>query len=300
MRDDDDRHLGQYIPLHYHYQMLLDRARVDGFAQALDACVPEGSRVLELGGGTGVLSFLAARRAAKVWCVERNGELVHAAERLLARNGADSRVEVVHADACEYLPPEPVDVVVCEMLHVALLREKQIEVLASFKDRYARRFGTLPRFVPEATILAVQPVYCDFTFGGYDAPVPVFLDPLGPQDRITELAAPLVYATLEYHEALPTRFDWRGTTAASAAGALNALRFVTKNLLAILPEEGRAVAWHNQYLVLPVPDAKHIAPGDDVHIALAYEAGGSIASLADHIEVFVTAGEEISAPPPSP
>jgi predicted RNA methylase len=305
MSDSEDRQLGQYIPLHYHYQMLLDRARVDGFAEALDACVPEGGRVLEFGGGTGVLSFLAARRAAKVWCVERNGELVQAAKRLLARNGVAARIEVVHADAREYLPPEPVDVVVCEMLHVALLREKQIEVLASFKDRYARRFGTLPRFVPEATILAVQPVYCDFAFSGYDAPVPLFVDPLGPQDRITELAAPLVYATIDYQQALPSRFAWQGTAAVSTAGGLNALRFVTKNLLAILTDEGRAVAWHNQYLVLPTPETVPIVPGDAAHVAFAYEPGGSIASLADHIEVSVTAGAapEIAAtqasPPPS-
>lgn len=288
MTDVDDRDLGQYIPLHYHYQMLLDRVRVDGFAQALDACVPEGGRVLELGGGTGVLSFLAARRAGRVWCVERNGELVRAAERLLTRNGVGARVEVVHADAREYLPPEPVDVVVCEMLHVALVREKQLEVIASFKERYARRFGALPRFVPEVTILAVQPVQCDFDFGGYDAPVPIFVDPLGAQDRITELAAPLVYSTIEYDQALPPRFDWRGMAAATTPGTFNALRFVTKNLLAILPDEGRAVSWHNQYLILPTPEAIPVVAGDAVHVALAYEPGGSIASLAGQLGASVT------------
>ena len=290
MADVADRDLGQYIPLHYHYQMLLDRVRVDGFAQALDACVPEGGRVLELGGGTGVLSFLAARRAAKVWCVERNGELARAAGQLLARNNVASRVEVVHADAREYLPLEPVDVVVCEMLHVALVREKQLEVIASFKERYARRFGTLPRFVPEATILAVQPVQCDFDFGGYDAPVPIFVDPLGPQDRITELAAPLVYSTIEYDRTLPRRFDWRGTAAVTTAGAFNALRFVTKNLLAVLPDQGRGVSWHNQYLILPTPEVIPVAVGDAAHVALAYEPGGSIASLANQLTTAVTRG----------
>jgi predicted RNA methylase len=174
------------------------------------------------------------------------------------------------------------------MLHIALLREKQIEVLASFKQRYARRFGSLPRFVPEATILAVQPVHCDFDFGGYDAPVPFFSDPLGPQDRITEIGAPLVYATIVYDQTLPPRFDWRGAAAVSTAGTLNALRFVTKNLLAILTDEGRGVAWHNQNLVLPTPDATPVVPGDTAHVAVVYEPGGSIRSLADNIAVSVT------------
>ena len=45
-----DAQLGQYIPLHYHYQMLLDEARMRGFAQAIAYNVLEGARVLELDG----------------------------------------------------------------------------------------------------------------------------------------------------------------------------------------------------------------------------------------------------------
>ncbi len=141
----DELELGQFIPLHYHFNMLADAARTGAFEEAIDLAVPEGGRVVELGGGTGVLSFFAARKAARVWCVERNPELADVARKLLRENGADA-VEVVQADATAWLPPDPVDVVVCEMLHVGLLREKQIQVLSAF----ARGLPRPPRLAAAA------------------------------------------------------------------------------------------------------------------------------------------------------
>ncbi|MFN9977392.1 MAG: methyltransferase domain-containing protein, partial [Phycisphaerae bacterium] len=121
--------------------MLRDQSRMLPFQEAIDLVVPEGGTVLELGGGTGVLSWFAARKARKVWCVERNPALVNAARSFLSKNEFGDRVQVVHADAMAFLPPEPVDVVICEMLHVGLLREKQLQVIRDFKDRYLRAFG---------------------------------------------------------------------------------------------------------------------------------------------------------------
>ena len=68
----DQLELGQFIPPQYHYNMLNDTVRMQGFKNALELVVRPGARVLELGGGTGVLSFFAAKNAAHVWCVERN------------------------------------------------------------------------------------------------------------------------------------------------------------------------------------------------------------------------------------
>lgn len=181
LKDDRELQLGQYIPLHYHFQMLQDEARMLSFKEAIRLAVPSNGKVLELGGGTGVLSFFAAERASKVWCVERQPALAGKAKELLALNSFQAEVEVVKADAASYLPPEPVDVVICEMLHSALLREKQTQVIASFKERYKARFGKkLPRFVPEATVLGAELISQDFNFFGYYAPLPNFQYPGNP------------------------------------------------------------------------------------------------------------------------
>ena len=287
--------LGQCIPVHYHYNMLRDRARVDSFREAIGCVTARGAKVLEMGGGTGILSFFAAQRAAKVWCVEFNPALAKVARRFLAENGVGDRVEVVEADAGKYVPPEPVDVVICEMLHSGLLREKQVEVIQSFKEHYTQRFpGELPVFLPEATLLAVQPVEQSFSFAGYHAPVPLFQMPGEEHQDTSALGEPAIYRTVSYERPLPTHVAWQGEVIATQSGHLNALRFVTKNVLAILVGEQRAIEWSNQHLVQPLQEPMTVKRGDAIRIRFNYEAGGSLESLADSISCQSWSGISIS------
>lgn len=282
---EDDATLGQFIPIHYHYQMLDQEPRIAGFEQAIAATVRPGAKVVELGGGTGVLSFFAARAgASKVWCVERIPHVADAARRFLETNGVADRVEVVNADASSFLPPEPVDVVVCEMLHTAMVREKQLEVIAAFKARYRARFGgPLPRFVPEAAVMAVQPVTTAYDFHGYRAAVPMFVD-ANNAHRVSRMAAPALYAMFEYASDYDGTFEVDAVTVMERTGTVNSLRFVTKNLLAILPDEGRSIDWDMQDLVVPLAAPLAVQEGDVLRIRFRYAAGDSLLALASAIE----------------
>src|SRR3569833_718025 len=120
MSQTHEHELGQFIPLHYHHNMLNDTVRMRGFKAAIEHAVQPGMRVLELGGGTGVLSFFAAQKAQKVYCVEHNPELVRCARANLARNVNGHRVDVIKTNTNNKQPPEPKDVVICEMIHVAM------------------------------------------------------------------------------------------------------------------------------------------------------------------------------------
>ena len=95
----ESSYLGQFIPVHYHHNMLMDDNRMRNFKAAIEYAVRPGARVLELGGGTGVLSWFAAARAEKVWCVEFNPDMVQVARRTLASNANGHKVEVVHSNA---------------------------------------------------------------------------------------------------------------------------------------------------------------------------------------------------------
>jgi type I protein arginine methyltransferase len=282
---DDDSMLGQFIPIHYHYQMLDQEPRIGGFEKAIDAAVKPGMKVVELGGGTGVLSFFAARAgASKVWCVERVPHVAQAARRFLEKNGVSEIVEVVASDATEFLPPEPVDVVVCEMLHTAMIREKQLAVIASFKERYLAKFGgPLPRFVPEAAVLAVQPVHTTYDFHGFEAHVPMFID-ANNADRVSRMGAPALYATFEYAADYATTFEVDCVSVMEHEGTVNSLRFVTKNLLAILPDEQRSIDWDMLDLVVPLAQPLQVKFGDVVRIRFSYRAGDSLLALAEAIE----------------
>ena len=281
---DESAHLGQFIPLHYHHHMLGDDARTSAFKLALQLTVPQGGRVLEFGSGTGVLSYFAAQRASQVTAVEFNPALVHSSREFLAHNGVADIVSVVQADASQYLPDDPVDVVVCEMLHSALLREKQLAVIQAFKSRYGARFGALPRFVPEATLLGVQPLHQDYDYHGYNAAVPLFQDSASASPRSHEMAAPMCYATIDYQEAFPSAFEHTVRMTATHTGTINAVRFITQNLLAVLPQEGRSVDWNNQHLVLPLKLPVTVQAGTDVDIRFSYTAGHSIEALSASLQ----------------
>ena len=278
--------LGQFIPVQYHHNMLLDEERMQGFREAIEYVVKPGMKVLELGGGTGVLSLFAARTASKVWCIEHNPALVETAQQTFARNYCGDVVEVVEADAFDYLPPEPVDVVICEMLHVGLLREKQVEVIDSFKRRYLEKFGgPLPLFVPEACLQAVQPVQQNFVYEGCFITTPVFQNPVALATRTLALADPVVFQTFSYEDPLTMSCSWHGSIVATQSGTLNALRFVTKNILAICTDSHSTIDWHNAYLVIPLAEAQNVEAGDNIDIRFFYAVGAPLEALQPVVKV---------------
>ncbi len=278
--------LGQFIPLHYHHNMLNDSIRMKGFKEAIDWVVKPGAKVLELGGGTGVQSFFAAQKAHKVYCVERNPELVSAARSFLEQNANGSKVDVIQADALHYLPPEPVDVVICEMLHTGLLREKQMPVIDSFKKRYLEKFGgPLPVFVPEASIQAIQPIEQNFHFEGFYAPTILFQDPCAIQERSKSLADPEVFQLLAYDEPFSQTCQWDGEIIMADSGQLNALRLITKNILAINMMTRSTIDWHTQYIILPLPKPMPVSKGDFISIRFSYQGGAPLNALSDSLEI---------------
>lgn len=279
-REIESCYLGQFIPLQYHHNMLMDQRRMKSFKAAISAVVFPGAKVLELGGGTGVLSFFAAATAEKVWCVEFNPDMVHEARRLLARNRHGHKVEVIEADAFDYLPPEPVDVVICEMIHVGMLREKQVDVMASFKQRYLARFdGPLPLFVPDAVIMAVQPLQLDYDFEGYNAPIVQFRELTRDAGDTVEMAEPQVYSTLDFQTEVDPLISWSGRFTMAHSGTVTSLRFITKNVLAVLMDQQSTIDWLNNFMILPFNEPVDVAEGDVLHVSFSYRAGGSLPSL---------------------
>ena len=284
MPECEQQVLGQYIPLLYHYNMLQDEDRVGAFQTAIELVVKPNMHVVELGGGTGILSSFAARQGAIVSCVERNLELVSCARELVQANGLEKRIKIIHADAANYVPQHACDVVICEMLHVGLLREKQAEVITAFKQNYSRAYGSkLPIFIPEASILMAQPVEQTFDFYGYQAPVPMFQAPLLDQPRTTELSALSPYANIAYDKPIPSCFNVRQVLTTTRSGNVNAIRFVTQNVLAVDVDAQAAITWPNQCLVLPNESPFEILQGENVTMQFSYDPGGSIENLMKRV-----------------
>jgi predicted RNA methylase len=280
--------VGSIIPIQYHHNMLMDQARMEGFKQAIQLAVKSGMNVLELGAGSGVMSFFAAQQGAKVTCVELLPEVANSARDIIKANAMADRVEVICEDGFKYVPEKKVDVVICEMVHAAMLREKQIEMITYFKLNYLEKFGPpLPVFIPSAAIMAVQPVHQDYDFYGYRAAVPIFQQANLPQSRTKELGQPVTTHIMDYSKSLPDRMFWNDKVTISEAGDLNAIRFVTKNILAIDQEKQTTVDWFSQYLVMPLKKTLKVEPEQKLTVTFDYSPGAEITELQRSLAVLV-------------
>lgn len=280
--------LGQFIPIHYHFQMLDDSDRMEAFKTAIDKIVTPGCKIAELGCGTGILSYLAASKGAFVWAVEFNPELVAASRKFIYENNVSDKVKIYHGDATNWLPPEPVDIVICEMLHSALLREKQVKVIEKFRKAHWERFGTIPSFMPNASLLAVQPVNQRYDFYGNYAPVPYFQSAYHKANNCQELGNPEVYKIVDYDNAKEESYKSSVTLVVNQKCELNALRFITKSLLSMDYITGETVDWHNQHLILPLPSTYKLEAGQSINLNFTYRPGDSIDVLQNSLSIELT------------
>ena len=135
-----------------------------------------------------------------------------------------------------------------------------------------------PSLISEDT-QAVQPVEQNFVFEGYYVPTAFFQDPAVNQSRTLPLGEPVIYQQFRYEDPFSLVCEWSGDVRIAFAGKLNALRVITKNILAILLENRSTVEWWNQYLVVPLATALDVTPGQSLHVQLNYAAGGPLSTF---------------------
>ncbi len=109
--------------LDYHLSMLHDTDRMDSFRRAIDASVKPGDVVVDIGCGSGVLSFMACDAgASKVYAVE-GGPVIEVARELALDNGFADRIEFLRGWSTDVDIPEPADVLISETIGNAGLDE---------------------------------------------------------------------------------------------------------------------------------------------------------------------------------
>ena len=115
--------------------MLLDTARMDSYRRAINATVKPGDVVIDLGCGSGVLSFMACEAGAKrVYAIE-GGPVIDVAKELATDNGFDDRIEFVSGASLDVGLPELGDVLITETLGNAGLDEGIVAWIADARDR---------------------------------------------------------------------------------------------------------------------------------------------------------------------
>lgn len=129
----------------WHFVIVRDAPRNDAYEAALRRAVTPGSRVFEIGTGTGLLSMMAARAgAAHVFTCEMEPAVALAARDVIARNGLADRITVLSKRSTDVDPAElggPADVLVSETVSNDMLSEEALPSLADAIGRLVKPGG---------------------------------------------------------------------------------------------------------------------------------------------------------------
>jgi 2-polyprenyl-3-methyl-5-hydroxy-6-metoxy-1,4-benzoquinol methylase len=128
--------------------MLFDGARVKAFDAAIRSVVKPGDRVIDVGAGSGILSFIAAGAgASKVYALEAT-PIIEDARRIAEANGLANKIDFVPGDGALFKADAPADLVLGEWAGMYLLEEWQhFNAFARSRDANLKPGGkVLPRY----------------------------------------------------------------------------------------------------------------------------------------------------------
>lgn len=259
------------------------------FKDTPDAEIVPAPRVLELDGRAGLPDCFATRRTVKVFCIGLSPD-PDGWTHMHAMNDCGARIGVRHAGSFECLPPEPVDLVICERPRSGASPDGQPDAIDRFKSRYRQRFGDrLPLFMPAATLLAVQPLHQEYERFGFRAPI-IRCGGSGSEGaRAIELAAPVICGVMDDSSPYSRDIAWQGSIGIRADGIVNALRFVTRNIRALIGMHNAAQDRQTGHLVLPLPTPVRVQAGDTLRVSFDYGSRGSLHALARTLRADVVA-----------
>ncbi|MGD2087647.1 MAG: class I SAM-dependent methyltransferase [Candidatus Aminicenantes bacterium] len=143
-----------YYRLRTHLEMLNDRSRCLAYQRAVEPVV-RGKIVLDLGCGTGILSFFAARAGARL-VLAVDMDVPPGAEEVARSNGLADRVQFFRGRLQDIeLPVDSVDIIVSEWMGGVLLMEDMLPVVLYARDRWLKPGGIL---LPDRARLFLAPL----------------------------------------------------------------------------------------------------------------------------------------------
>lgn len=136
-----------------HERMLADAVRVDSYHAAIQKYVQPGDTVVDLGSGTGVLSFFASKKKPKQVYAIDHGPIIEMAKHLARKNDIHN-ISFVQEHSTKFTPEELVDVIIHEQIGDYLLDEDMVRNLCDLRDRILKPGG---KILPSEFDLFMEP-----------------------------------------------------------------------------------------------------------------------------------------------
>lgn len=136
-----------HINLINHHYMLKDYVRLAAYRRAIENKVKPGSIAMDLGTGTGILAFFAAKAGAdKVYAIEKRFDIVNLSKELAIENKIDSKIEYIIGNSAKVNTSqitEKVDVFISEILGSGIFEENVIEYTIDARERFCKPDASL-------------------------------------------------------------------------------------------------------------------------------------------------------------
>jgi SAM-dependent methyltransferase len=140
-------------------RMLVDKVRCDALREAIRRIVKPGDVVVDLGAGTGLLSFFAVQAGARhVYAIELSG-IAETTAGLIAANGMQDRITLIRGNSKKVKLPERCDLLVSETLSSFCFdTENAVEYIADARERFLKPGA---RIIPERCDTFLMPFSSD-------------------------------------------------------------------------------------------------------------------------------------------
>jgi protein arginine N-methyltransferase 1 len=144
----------EFSDLYEHEKMLADAIRMNCYRDAIKRYVRPEDVIVDLGTGTGILSFFAAQQKPKKIYAIDHSDFINVARRIAEHNNINN-IQFVKTNSRNFTPSEKIDVILHEQIDDNLFDENMIENILDLKNRMLKKTG---RILPSKFELFLEPI----------------------------------------------------------------------------------------------------------------------------------------------
>lgn len=261
-------------PASYHYHMIMDEERVDGFGKAFMAVLKKTDVVLEIGAGTGILSLLAEPYCQEIIAVEMDMDVGRYGRRAI-REFSQGRIHYLGGDIRNFPSAEKFDVIICEIMDTGFFSEAQIGVMNYAVKNLLKKGG---RVIPFGARTSAQLVFVDFNISNLGTfPLPHY-ETSANRAKAQALSDPVLFHEIRFDEINKEHVLRHLEIFPTVSGKVSGLRFITDTLftkdLVTEPTD-----WLNPWLIIPFKEEFAVEKGKGIIVKIDFLAGEGISNV---------------------